>query len=157
MPTQLKLLRGNPGHQRLNKAEPQPAQAPDVPEPPPMLSGYAVEEWRRLAPELYRLRLLTVADLMPFAAYCSSYARWRMAEEALARVAERDPVTGGLLVKGSSGDAIVNPLVRLSRQAADNMVTFAGHFGLSPAARARIASGIGYEPPDGGKFDGLLA
>jgi hypothetical protein len=36
------------------------------------------------------------------------------------------------------------------------MVRYASEFGMSPAARARIAAGAGFEPPPG-KFDGLLA
>jgi hypothetical protein len=40
-----------------------------------------------------------VVEVKPFAAYCTSVARWQQAEEALAAMAERDPVTGALLVK----------------------------------------------------------
>jgi len=149
-PTVVKLLRGNPGHQKLNKAEPQPELPPAVPEPPPILTGHARAEWIRLAPELYRLRLLTVADLMPFAAYCQAFGRWRAAEAALEQLGQH------LVVRGTSGDPIANPLLRISRQAADDMVRFAGHFGLSPAARARIAAGVWHEP-GASKFDGLLA
>jgi len=35
------------------------------------------------------------------------------------------------------------------------MVRYAAEFGFSPAAGARIAAGV-YEPPPGGKFDGLI-
>jgi phage terminase small subunit len=48
-----------------------------------------------------------------------------------------------------------NPLTRISQRAASDMVRYAGEFGFSPAARARIAAGV-YEPPPGSKFDGLL-
>jgi len=86
-PTHLKLLRGNPGHQKLNKEEPQPAPPPEVPEPPAFLDGYARDEWWRVAPELLVLGLLSTVDLMPFAAYCQAYAHWRTAEEALQKMA----------------------------------------------------------------------
>jgi phage terminase small subunit len=46
-------------------------------------------------------------------------------------------------------------MVRIAANAAEAMVSFAGHFGMSPAARARIAAGVGFEPPPG-KFDGLI-
>jgi P27 family predicted phage terminase small subunit len=154
-PNVVKLLRGNPGKRRVG-AEPEPQIPESVPEPPPFLTGYAADEWWRVAPELHRLRLLTIADVMRFAAYCQAYAHWRTAEEALARMGERDQATSGLLIKTSSGDATQNPLVGIARRAAADMVRFAGEFGMSPAARARISAGIGYEPPPGGKFDGLL-
>jgi phage terminase small subunit len=60
----------------------------------------------------------------------------------------------GLLVKGTDGHATVNPLVNVSRLAAGDMLRFAGGFGCTPVARARIAAGVHGRPP--GKFDGLL-
>ena len=72
-------------------------------------------------------------------------------------MAEKDPATSGLLVKRADGNDGPNPLVGIARRAADDMVSLAGHFGMSPAARARISAGVGYEPPPGGsEFDGLL-
>jgi hypothetical protein len=55
MPTQLKLLRGNPGKQRLPNNEPQPEQDIDVPDPPPFITGYAADEWWTVATQLHRL------------------------------------------------------------------------------------------------------
>ena len=55
-PTHLKLLRGNPGKRPI-RPEPQPEQPPTPPEPPDFLTGYAFDEWRRVAPELHRLGL----------------------------------------------------------------------------------------------------
>jgi P27 family predicted phage terminase small subunit len=72
-------------------------------------------------------------------------------------MSKRDETTHGLLVKrGSDGNAVRNPLVQIAADAANNMLRFAREFGLTPLARSRVASGGGYEPPGGGKFDGLL-
>jgi P27 family predicted phage terminase small subunit len=152
-PTHLKLIRGNPG-KRAIKPEPEPLQAPEAPGPPDFLSAYACDEWFRVATELHRLGLLSVVDVMPVAAYCQAYARWRTAEETLAEMAKRDQVTSGLMIKSVDGYAIQNPLVRIARDSADSMVKFAGEFGMTPVARARLA-GVGFEPPPS-KFDGLL-
>jgi P27 family predicted phage terminase small subunit len=154
-PNVIKLLKGNPG-KRAIRPEPEPQRPPEVPAAPSFLIGYSADEWYRVAEELYRLNLLTVLDVQPLAAYCCAYDRWRVAEEALARIAANDPATYGLLMKGSSG-AVQNPLVKISRDAAEAMIHCASLFGFSPAARARIAAGVAYEPPGGGKFDGLLA
>jgi phage terminase small subunit len=63
---------------------------PTVPEPPRYVTGYASAEWHAVATELHRLGLLTKIDVSMLAAYCMAYARWRTAEEALARMADRD-------------------------------------------------------------------
>jgi P27 family predicted phage terminase small subunit len=153
IPTHLKLIRGNPGKRAL-PTEPEPEIPENMPEPPPFLTGYAADEWWLTGPRLVRLGVLTSVDLQVFAAYCQSYATWRTAVETFNAMAERDPTTGGLLVKRQDGNAARNPLLAIAASAASDMVRYAGEFGLTPLARGRIASGGGYEPP--GKFDGLL-
>jgi phage terminase small subunit len=59
------------------------------------------------------------------------------------------------LIKEVAGNPRLNPMVSIARKAAADMVRYAGEFGLSPAARARISAGVGHEPPPG-KFNGLL-
>jgi phage terminase small subunit len=79
-PNVIKLLRGNPGKRRIAD-EPKPQIPECVPEPPLFITGYAADEWYRVAPELHVLGLLTVLDVMPFAAYCQAYHHWRTAVE----------------------------------------------------------------------------
>jgi P27 family predicted phage terminase small subunit len=155
-PAYLRLLKGNPG-KRAVKQEPQPGVLAELPQPPAFLSEDAREEWRRIIEQMVRLRLVTGVDTTLFACYCQSFAHWKAAVEALNRMSERDPVTGGLLIKDQRGDARVNPMTRVVRGAAETMMHLASQFGLTPIARARIAS-AGFEPaPGGGKFDGLIA
>jgi P27 family predicted phage terminase small subunit len=153
-PIPLRVLRGNPSKRPFRRGlEPErPAEPPGCPD---FLVGYACDEWHRVAGGLHQLGLLSVLDVMPLAAYCEAYARWRTAEEVLARVAANDPTTHGLLVKRRDGNDARNPLVKIAADAAADMVKYAAAFGFSPAARARIAAGVSYEPPS--KFDGLLA
>jgi P27 family predicted phage terminase small subunit len=154
-PIPLRVLRGNPGKRPFRRGL-EPERPAEPPPAPSFLRGYAADEWHRVAPGLPQLRLLSQLDVMPLAAYCEAYARWREAEEALRKVAERDPTTHGLLVRSQLGDARTNPLVKISRLAAADMVRYAAEFGFSPAARARIAAGVAYEPGPS-KFEGLLA
>jgi P27 family predicted phage terminase small subunit len=154
VPTKLKLIRGNPG-KRAIRPEPEPIVPLELPEPPDFLNEEAIAEWSRIGEELRRLRLLTVADTKPLAAYCVSYSRWAAAERALKMMAERDPVTKGLMVKGSLGNPVQNPLVKVASNAARDMVRYAAEFGLTPVARARIAAGPGPDQPPS-KFAGLL-
>jgi P27 family predicted phage terminase small subunit len=156
IPTHLKILRGNPGKQALPQNEPEPTLIEDVPEAPPFVQGYARFEWERIAAELVRLNLLTVVDTATLAAYCIAYARWRTAEEMLLELARRDPALRGLLLKSSrDGMPVSNPLVRIATHAAADMVNYATQFGLTPSARARIATGP-ITSARANKFTGLL-
>jgi P27 family predicted phage terminase small subunit len=123
------------------------------------LKGYALEEWRRVSPGLCLFGLLSEVDVMTLAAYCVAYQHWREAEELLQQLAAVDDKAHGLLVKGSKGQARGNPLVQIAREAASDMIRAAAEFGFSPAARSRIAVGIGgpFAQPPAGKFQGLIA
>jgi P27 family predicted phage terminase small subunit len=156
IPTHLKLLRGNPGKQRLPNDEPQPEQLPDVPEPPPFITGYAADEWWITGTELHRLGLLTKVDVPALAAYCHAFGQWRMAAESLAKMQANDPIMNGMIIKTKYGDAAVNPLVSIVRKHAGDVVRYAAEFGLTPAARSRISSGI-HGDNSQSKFAGLIA
>jgi P27 family predicted phage terminase small subunit len=147
-PSHLRLLQGNPQHMPINKNEPQPPPVATV-EAPDYLSGYALDEWYRIAPGLRVMGLLTELDVHILAAYCIAYSRWREVEEKLAEMREKDPVTRGLLIDGK-----INPLVKISRNCATELLRFAGEFGFTPAARTRISLGVGV--PDNGKFGDLI-
>lgn len=154
MPTHLKLLRGNPGKEALNKNEPQPSRTPAVPDAPEYLVGYAMDEWYRVAEELYHLKLLTRVDIQPLAAYCQAFGIFRTAVETFNAMAGSDATTRGLLIKGKNGTALQNPLVLTARQAANDMVRYASEFGFTPAARSRISNIDGENPTS--KFGSLL-
>jgi P27 family predicted phage terminase small subunit len=82
---------------------------------------------------------LTVLDSAVLAAYSQAYATWRTAEEVLAKLTE--------------GDQRQRALARISRDAARSMVRYGVEFGLTPAARSRLAAVCGRPP---GKFGGLI-
>ena len=150
VPTNLKLLRGNPGQRRIYP-EPQPLVPADVPEPPIHLGDDGRAEWSRVAPELLHLGLLTVVDFSALSAYCQAYDRWVVAERLLAEMAAADPKRRALLVKTQGGFG-QNPLVRVAATAARDMMSFAAQFGLTPTARRHLAA-KGDKPT--AKFDGL--
>jgi P27 family predicted phage terminase small subunit len=154
IPFELAKLRGFPGKRRLTP-EPQPEVAPAPPPPPSWLSPHARDEWLRVVPSLHALRLLTVLDTVPLAAYCESYATWRDAVEVLGRLAGQDDIMHGLLIKTPDGPK-PNPLTKIASCAASDMLRAAAEFGLTPVARARISRGPGWQPPGDSKFDGLL-
>lgn len=146
LPTNLKVVSGTDRKDRTNAAEPKPSLA--IPSPPPFLSDDAKVEWGRVCDELYRLGVLSNLDRAALAAYCQAYGRWADAERALAKMAERDQVTKGLMIKTTSGNAIQNPLVGSANKAMADMMRYAAEFGMTPSARSRISAEERDDPKD---------
>ncbi len=139
-PTALRLLQGGPNARGIPAGEPIPP-ASDMPPPPSWLNAYALEEWEKLAEDLYGMGVLTSIDQTMLAAYCMAFARWRQAEEDLQKMADADPVTHGALLKTKEGNAIQNPLVGVANVARRDMARLAAEFGLSPSSRTLINDG----------------
>lgn len=127
-PTHLRVLEGNPGHRPINRREPKPT--PVAPKPPSWLDREAKREWKRIAPELERLGLLTKVDGAALAGYCQAYARWRAAEEIIKRE--------GLTVTTESGYVMPHPAVKIAEKSMQLLRAFATEFGLTPSSRARM-------------------
>lgn len=134
-PTELKKLLGNPGKRPLNKHEPQPK--PTKPRPPRHLDATAKTEWKRMAPELHRMGLLTAIDRAAFAAYCAAYSRWAQAETALAKSFRKGEMP--YVVTTEKGNIVQHPLVGVANKAAELMYRFLTEFGLSPSSRSRVS------------------
>jgi P27 family predicted phage terminase small subunit len=137
------LLKGSPG-KRPVRSPPEVAQE----------ANNAKEELQRVAPELHRLGRLTVLDIGPLAAYCAAAARLRQAEEAIERMAKQDKRDHALTIKGSAGNQVTNPLLRIASTAMADVQRIGSAFGLTPNGQLRL---LGRKPPPpAGKFDGLL-
>ena len=151
-PTKLKVLEGNPGRRKLPENEPIPIS--DLPPPPDHLDEYARDEWFRICQGLYNMGLLFDVDRAAFAAYCQAYSRWKTAEEEMQKRVKKGGPLAGLVDVTKAGNIIQNTLVGIANKAAGDMVRYAAEFGLTPAARARLA----IDPKKGkkGKFDGLI-
>jgi P27 family predicted phage terminase small subunit len=75
-------------------------------------------------------RSIDELDGAAFAGFCVTYARWRAAEEIVAR--------DGMTVAGPDGRVKAHPCVRISTQASQLMLKFAQDFGMTPSSRSRI-------------------
>lgn len=129
IPTNLKLLRGNPGKRALNKGEPKPKSFQEVPEPFEFLDERAVKRWRDIAPELMGQGLLTVLDLSAFASYCVAFALY--AEVTAARKGKPLTVKSGHGLYG-------NPLLKIQDMAFKQLKAAEAAFGMDPSSRGRI-------------------
>jgi len=142
-PTKLTLLKGNPGKRSLPKNEPQPPKASLS--PPGNLNDRAIEEWKRVAPELAAVGLLTSIDRVALAQYCLAYSRWYEAEEQLRQF--------GLLVKTKSGFPVQSPWLPIANRAFDQLRRMLSEFGMTPSSRA----GIDLEPLTSSEADAMIA
>jgi P27 family predicted phage terminase small subunit len=124
----LRALEGNPGHRPLNVSIPKPAPMP--PECPRWLDKEAKKEWKRVAPELERLGLLTHVDMAALAGYCQSYSEWQRMSVV---VAEQ-----GATFTTPTGQIRGRPEVAMARKALADVRAFCVEFGLTPSARARM-------------------
>lgn len=142
-PTRLRIMDGNPGKRPLNAREPMPTRG--VPECPDWLDGEARAKWVHLVPELDRLGLLTLADGEQLAAFCQSWAEFRLTTELLQREGRVIDTPHGK--KG-------HPAVVQQRSALAALAKFGALFGLSPADRVRLQTPAGGEKDD---FESFLA
>ena len=147
-PTALKLVQGNPGKRALNKQEPDPTYLQDL-TPPAWLDESAAEVWRETAPQLRAARVLTEVDVQMLAMGCVAIAQYRRAVKR----------TGVDLVKSKlsedeDGNPVetgeqVNPWYIVQSMSFKQAMAVFAQFGMSPAARTRIAV-----QPQGDLFDG---
>lgn len=152
-PTHLKLLKGNPGHRPLNKDEPKPT--PIAPKPPAWLDAEAKREWKRVAPELERLGLLTQVDGMAFAGYCAAVSRLAKAEKAIRDYyKETRKLTVTYVNKAGFPNEVPLPEIAIAREAAQQAKSFAVEFGLTPSSRTRLNPGKDKTPSDLMEFIG---
>lgn len=145
-PTALKVLEGNPGKRPLPKNEPKPA--PLAPKCPAWLHKDAKKEWKRVAPQLERLGMLTSLDMAALAGYCQAYARYKEAEEFLNKHGTTYPVwereQDGKIKYDDSGEPILRqvqpwPQAILANKMLQQIRAFCTEFGFSPSARNRLS------------------
>jgi P27 family predicted phage terminase small subunit len=135
-PTDLKVLRGNPGHRPLNADEPQlPAVDAEVFDTPPLeLTGdaAAAAEWSRLAPMLRSARQVTDAERGSLIALCQQWSRYLTANSK----AE----AAGMVIKSPSGYPMPNPYLGIANRALTHCTKLWAELGLTPSSRSRVSA-----------------
>ena len=137
-PTALKVIAGNAGKRPLNKQEPDPNYLKNL-DAPIWLHSAAKEVWDEVAPQLSAAKLLTDVDVQALAMGCVAIAQYRQAVR----------VAGGNLVKSkivldeedkpvAAGEHL-NPWMIVQSMAFKQAMAIFQQFGMSPAARTRIA------------------
>ncbi|HEX8004930.1 MAG TPA: phage terminase small subunit P27 family [Trebonia sp.] len=112
---------------------------------PTWLPDEARAEWDRVVPELDRIGVLKSIDAAALASYCMAWDRF---VEASAIVAAE-----GLIVGNEKTGAISRHPALLTAEAASKEIrAWAGEFGLTPSAEARLATSKGEDGDQGNPF-----
>ena len=127
-PTALEEKLGRPGKRKKNRAEPKPEPISKT-APPDFLDAIAQKEWKRIAPMLKDLGLLTKVDTVALAAYCQAFSDYVAACKVLAK---------GTTFKTPNGYVQPRPEVSIKRTAAAHILRFCQEFGMTPSSRARM-------------------
>jgi P27 family predicted phage terminase small subunit len=135
-PTNLRILRGNPGKRPLRMDEFRPAA--EIPSCPRHLKGEARKEWLRVTKELLQYGMVSAVDRGALAMLCTLWGRYVDAEEMIEKAAEQAPGSKGLFVKSPNGYPIQSPWLAVSNKAIEQYKSMCAEFGLTPAARVRV-------------------
>jgi len=130
-PARLKLLNGRgPGKDSAGRPVNEgPKFVRDAPEPPTWLDREAKAEWRRVVPELARLKLLSRMTRASLASYCEA---WSAFVEATKIVHEE-----GVVCEGRSGQ-MVHPAFKAQMAASAELRRWAIEYALTPASEQKV-------------------
>ncbi|SFN23137.1 phage terminase small subunit P27 family [Nitrosomonas communis] len=128
-PTHLKIVEGNKGKRAINGQEPDPDYLNDL-TPPEFLTDSAKVVWEEIAQNLRDARVLTVLDIPMLQMVCESVATYR---NAVKKCEERH-------AKGSIGESSsIGYWEMIKSMSFKQAMAAMQQFGMSPAARTRIA------------------
>ena len=137
VPTNLKILRGNPGKRPLPKSEPKP-KTPKSLQAPARLSARGREIWDEITKVLMECRVLTDADVSALEVLCATQEKWEFATAEIARLGFATEM------RNDRGDLIgikMSPFVSMANMAQKELIKLYIQFGMTPAARTRISVG----------------
>lgn len=134
-PTHLKVVTGTLEKPVVNPYEPRPDRG--IPPSPPGMTAGAKRAWKRLAPMLDKMGVLTVADSTSLGQLCELIALIGQAQASLNAL-------GSLTYEAvSAGGATLrrpHPEVAIIADADRRLRTYLNDFGLSPAARSKVTA-----------------
>ncbi len=126
-PVELRILRGNPSKRRLPKHDLKPTTGTSC---PASLSPGARREWKRIAPVLTKIGILTELDRASLSCYCEAVNDLEWCAKTIARE--------GRVIRAGNKTRIPHPAVQIKRQAMQKIREFSAEFGMTPSSRTRI-------------------
>lgn len=136
-----------PQKQARKRRKPKSPTAPPTSVPssipcPDWLDADAKKVWAQVSSILEESGVMTSADGNALARYCQLFARWKRAEQFIQQYGETYPVKSG---NGTVKCFFQWPQVTIAQKLAITLTKLEHEFGLTPAARARIAGQSGAE------------
>lgn len=132
-PTELKIIRGNPRKENLNRRQAlEPKSPPADLAAPAHLDGVALETWNRRAPQLAAMRVLRQADLDTLERYCICAQCFRDAW--------LDVRASGMVASIDSGRRVANPAIAAMRGFHADLLQIEREFGLTPSSRSGMVA-----------------
>lgn len=132
-PTNLKLIRGNPGKRAINKDEPIPEGELDT--PPDWLSDSQKAGWRYVIEHSPKGMLKKIDR--------SALVVWVVAEDLHRQASEKVEKFGLLTKTPKTGDPMQSPYLPIVNKQALIMLKAATELGFTPVSRPRISVGQG--------------
>lgn len=128
----LRVIGGrSPGRDSGGRRVPKPpAFVRHAPSAPTWLSAEAKAEWRRVVPQLDRLKLLKLEDRAALAIYCETWSTFVRATRLVAKE--------GLTTNAKQG-VLSHPAGGIARAASRELRAWCAEFGFSPSAEGRLA------------------
>lgn len=140
-PLALHILNGNPSHLDLVKKNAETPKFDSISsECSERLNENAKEEWKRIAPELKRIGILTIADKAAFELYCQLYGECVELENFI----KENGMTYTYVKKNKFGEIISEyvtqyPQVSQLDRKRNLLIKICAEFGLTPSSRGRIS------------------
>jgi P27 family predicted phage terminase small subunit len=98
--------------------------------------------WDKTIEDLRGFGILRRVDGAALCGYCVHLVKWRKAERDLRALEKKTSFLKSVIVKGSGGGPVINPLVTLSDKACERTIYYASQLGMTPASRLRMESSM---------------
>jgi|TARA_R110000765_G_scaffold76336_5_gene149582 P27 family predicted phage terminase small subunit len=136
-PTRLKELAGTAQPCRVKTNEMEVSRLANIPEPPFYLTDTGKNEFNIICSELSNKKMLHLVDLSLITTYCNEMALYIETETTLKTIGRIDEFYNedGELTRRQS-----KPEQKIANDALNKALKIAVQFGLTPAARSRIAA-----------------
>jgi len=144
IPDEIKELKGTDRKHRKLENKMQAVYILSDIDAPENLTGAEVKIWHGLIPRLQKVGIFTMTDIDSVIMYCVEYARYIDCHVKLKKQ--------GLLIE-KNGNKVANPLLKISNEAIKNVMRLSIEFGMTPAARTRVAAA----PKEKKSVDGMIS